>query len=206
MKLVDIMNMSGSDLNKLTKSELQSVYRTLNKNIKSRVERLKNTGLNNISPAIRYGQETGAIDMSMKPSKMTHKQLRKAITTQRNFINKKTSTVTGTKKYYRLITGKSWSSKQKRRKDGSIVRDIDVDKFFKVYENMKREFASEMASGLLTSEQIMNEIRQVWYQRPAGFDDWKEWDEISYRNLYKKLYGYDPNDVDKIIDDIMGDI
>jgi len=199
MKLVDIMNMSGSDLNKLTTSELKSVYRTLNRNIKARVTRIENAGLTGISPAIRYGRETGVIELTGKTTNMTHQSLRKAISQQRNFLNKKTSTVTGSKKYFKQLTKKPF------KKEMANANVFDWDAYFKVYENMKREFASFMASNALSSDQIFDKITQVWNEH-QGFKNWKEWDQEAYRQLFKDLYGYDPNDVDKMIDDIMGNI
>lgn len=143
MTVNDIINMDTADMMRMTKSELLSALKDVNRATSRRTRALRKNRLTKYSPAYRsFNESGGAINTSPE---QTINQMRREFFRGQKFLKSKTSTVTGTKRYVirmQNITG------QKGIKNNSEFWDIYY-KFAQLYPALYEALGSERVTQIV---------------------------------------------------------
>lgn len=177
------------DINKMTEKQLRQSVRTLadvaNKRVKALSKAYNKTGLP--SPALQsisYGDSPHHFSTKGKSKEDLAREFIKA----RNFLQGKTSTVTGAKEY---------TEATKKRLGNANLTNEEVSKIFKIYDELQNEIVTRHKGTQPTQEEIAvlvaegrssEEIRDYFRlryeefeaERTAKFEEYvgSEWDDI----------------------------
>lgn len=101
LSIQDILDMSWSDINKLSLEEMKQLSMRLNSAANKRLKRVEASGESQWSPAVKAVEESGG-KFSVK-GLTTKAQVKSELQRAGSFLSAKTSTVSGTKKHKKTI-------------------------------------------------------------------------------------------------------
>lgn len=165
MKIKDILDMSNEEFNKLSYQELQPIVRTMVRVANSRMTRLKNLGI--FSPATedksKFKMPTG------QNLNMLRAEYRKAS----DFLNSKTSTVSGARHFEKLVT----EHLNTMRKGGltqlnyAEMDDEQRSKLWQLY-NAIYEISPHKFNNMDSGQRL--ELASKYYRRNVDYNELKE--------------------------------
>lgn len=120
-----LLKLSGTQLNKLSRKELAQVVSRLGSTANKRLRRFEKKDTS--SPATEYVKRTGG-KFSVKGKNV--ESLKKEYLRVKGFLEAETSTITGAKKVRKNVINKL-------KEFGVDIKENQYDKFFKVYERLK---------------------------------------------------------------------
>lgn len=124
MTTKEILNLSSAEISKLKKPQLRKAVQILSSAANKRLKRLEQKGVS--TPATRYANKTGRFSTKGK----NINQLRAEFIRVKNFMESKTSTLTGYKKFKKEVQNKLINK-------GIKISSENIDNVFKIYEKIK---------------------------------------------------------------------
>lgn len=189
LSIQDIMSMDWNDLNKLSAKEMKQVTSRLVSAANKRVRRLQKTKLGTSSLAYQTVEKRGR-NFSVRGKNVN--QVRNEFKIARNFLNMKTSTVTGWKDYQKDVANRVKSS------TGIDVSKWSVDlqsKMWKVYRKFEESYGGTFRKG--DSDRIQKMLVEML----------DETETMSEKELIKSLEDkYTDLYEDEQMDDILPDV
>lgn len=177
MTTKELLNLSSSEISKMKKTELRKVVQTLASTANKRLKRLATKGIS--TPSSRQVLQVGKISTKNK----NINQLRAEYIRAKNFLQAKTSTITGFKKFQKEV-------KANLVQKGINISTENLDDVFKIYEklkDMKPEVAeknlkyvsiqeiNELLIGGKTEREILNTLNESLselYEQEQELDDY----------------------------------
>lgn len=157
MTIQDVMNMDANTLNRLNEKELRQVVSRLVSASNKRLRRLEKTG-NTSSPSYVNVKRTDG-DFSTRGKNIN--QLRAEYVRARNFLNSKTSTVTGYKKFNKEFKKKTGVEYAEFFKDPTKARLMDrLREIDPNFENVKYGNAYQQINELINQGANIDEAWQ----------------------------------------------
>lgn len=151
MTTQQLLDLSLRELTKMTDRELKQAVSTLRSTARKRYERLVNSGEVVNSPAAIYLQRGGLYPTIKGMDTVT---LRNEFKRYKHFLGLKTSTVSGTKKYYKDMK----EMLQATTGDDTFNDDESLVEFWKLYDSAK----NTDVGAVLNYRQVMNEVAEIY--------------------------------------------
>lgn len=179
-----LIKLSGTQLNKLSRKELAQVVSRLGSTANKRLRRFEKK--DTTSPATEYVKRTGG-KFSVKGKNI--ESLKKEYLRVKGFLEAETSTITGAKKVRKNVINKL-------KEFGVDIKENQYDKFFKVYERLKE--VDRTVSDKLLKYNVFEEIGNV-IDNP-NIDDIVNEMQKRIDEIYQQSIGEDAYDLSKFFE------
>ena len=179
-----LIKLSGTQLNKLSRKELAQVVSRLDSTANKRLRRFEKK--DTTSPATEYVKRTGG-KFSVKGKNI--ESLKKEYLRVKGFLEAETSTITGAKKVRKNVINKL-------KEFGIDIKENQYDKFFKVYERLKE--VDRTVSDKLLKYNVFEEIGNV-IDNP-NIDDIVNEMQKRIDEIYQQSIGEDAYDLSKFFE------
>lgn len=179
-----LIKLSGTQLNKLSRKELAQVVSRLGSTANKRLRRFEKK--DTTSPATEYVKRTGG-KFSVKGKNI--ESLKKEYLRVKGFLEAETSTITGAKKVRKNVINKL-------KEFGIDIKENQYDKFFKVYERLKE--VDRTVSDKLLKYNVFEEIGNV-IDNP-NIDDIVNEMQKRIDEIYQQSIGEDAYDLSKFFE------
>lgn len=148
MTTQELLNLSGVEISKLKKPELRKIVQILASASNKRLKRLHQKGIS--TPASRYVDKNGKFSTKGK----NINQLRAEYIRAKNFLQSKTSTITGYKRFKKEVQ-KNLTEK------GINISSDNLEQMFKIYEKLKdiNPSVAEKNFKYITLKEISEELK-----------------------------------------------
>lgn len=192
LSVQDILKIPAQDINKMNRKDLSTIASRLVSAANKRIRRLEKSADGTMSPSyISYKRNRGGKPFSVKGKDVN--ALRNEVKQMKNFLNQKTSTVTGWKKV----------KKATEKRIGGSMTPEQSNKFWDVYHRLE-----ETEGGLIHIIQDSNRIQQLLHQEVIDDPDGDIYNKMmnNLDELYESLFDdinpdWDVDDVFAIDDD-----
>lgn len=180
MNYKDYLKLTSTDIAKMTEGELRAIISDLNDVANKRVKRLSESGLAIASPEIQILRESGKKKFSIGRNVKDKRALKEAYSQVRNFLQAKTSTLTGTRKFTKGLKGaiddvinkamEDQNNLDKRYKNPTLrkkVRDKVLTNFWKEYNKWAEISRNKNPSSWQTGSPIerVGEFYEEYYEK-----------------------------------------
>lgn len=211
------LNLNAADIAKLSDAELRGIVAKLNDTANKRLSRLDKSGFGFASPSYRYRAENFdniSFFIPDKPTKGSSKEkiegyrseLKNAYAEARNFLNNKTSSISGTLTYskqfddvYTDVIGAPLDNPKhldKRFKEPTLRESVKnkIKDFWEKYHQWreileeKNPDAAKVGTNITSVEYFIDEVYQ---KKQTSIDRMKRKAEKIYKEHQKQIYGED---------------
>lgn len=191
LKISDIMNFTWDELNKLSPKELKQVTSRLVSASNKRIRRLEKAKMGEWSPAYSKYQRRGS-KFSIRGKDIN--QVKHEFKLTKNFLNMKTSTVTGWTSYRMMMNERTGMATFGESQTWS---ERTWAKYWKVFRRFEEMHGGTFKKG--DSDRILQMITEMFatHDKRKSADTFQQIIEDAYDDLYES----EDEDVDEDIDD-----
>lgn len=150
MTINELKNLSGVEINSMTRNELMEVAKDATRNAKQRIGQLKRAGIESTAATRKLAKNWGTLNLpsNKQIDKMSHNQLKQLVANERTFLRGQTSTVKGERQRIRnfVKTTIDTRGKSQKRVESLITQRIkkwggydELGKVFDLIEQMEEQ-------------------------------------------------------------------